>query len=80
MNEIEKAIEEFEGRYRQMGNANIMKKPYELAISALKKQVPKKVVENDEIQCPNCNTKILTYYKTTNYCVKCGQKLDFGEE
>lgn len=39
------------------------------------KQIPKKVVESDETHCPSCNAMILTFYKTTNYCLNCGQLL-----
>lgn len=63
------------------------------AIKALKKQIPRKVDNLSEIymdfgigkkikvgaygNCPNCNYNIDT---VSNYCARCGQKLDWGED
>lgn len=58
----------------------------QLAISALEKQIPKKVVEDKNIYlCPNCGASaetdcgddMLDY--RLNYCDNCGQKLDWRE-
>lgn len=47
-----------------------------LAISALEKQIPKKVTY--EGFCPNCNTQYPLYPPSLNkYCGNCGQKLDW---
>lgn len=90
MNNIEKAIEywqsllkSFEDKpddtYWGREHKKLSREMVGLAVSALEKQIPKKVVESDETYCLNCNAKILTYYKTTNYCLNCGQALDWGE-
>lgn len=67
----------------------------ELAISALEKQIPKKIIENTETDrefidyvCPNCKTtlqqknkqaKRITIYKY-KHCIDCGQLLDWGDD
>ena len=51
----------------------------EMAISALKKQIPKKPKTDDRYVmyiCPCCNDFIKVNH---NYCTNCGQKIDFGE-
>ena len=55
-------------------------KSIEIAIEALEKQIPKKVVKNDK--CPICGANVETDcgddmldYRL-NYCDNCGQKLD----
>lgn len=71
----------------QYGNANILKQPLQLAISALEKQVPKKVTVNRDnyaifyIACPYCNRvlKISSMQLKTNYCNDCGQKSNWSE-
>lgn len=55
---------------------------------ALEKQISKKPIEKEVIgasmtgykyrgQCPKCSSTVLQY--TGNYCPKCGQALDWGE-
>ena len=56
-----------------------------VAINALEKQIPKKVVERNIYLCPNCGANaetdcgddMLDY--RLNYCDNCGQKLDWSE-
>lgn len=59
-----------------------------LAVEALEKQIPKRVIlgydEQDSICCPNCKGEIAEmddydYYKH-NYCPDCGQALDWSDE
>jgi hypothetical protein len=55
------------------------KEAKETAITALEKQIPKKVIDNghSERDCPNgCGA---FWYKQQNFCEKCGQKLDQDE-
>jgi len=54
----------------------IYKKDIELAIKALKKQLPKKVTEKhgDSGFCPVCHMHNLDVFQ---YCSKCGQKLSW---
>ena len=49
----------------------------EMAINALEKQIPKKIVKYDV--CPICNNSESTtwYYVGASYCEFCGQKLDW---
>lgn len=59
-----------------------------LAIHALKKQIPKKPVyncNNEVIHCPNCDYDLMggieiDAEEEPDYCWKCGQKLDWSDE
>jgi uncharacterized paraquat-inducible protein A len=54
---------------------------FEEAISALEKQIPKKLIINEKDgmrHCPNCDTFFLSGGK--RHCEKCGQALDWSEE
>jgi rRNA maturation endonuclease Nob1 len=49
---------------------------------AVEKQIPKKVIKNEgywEINCPYCLTDIAEE-KGNEYCVICGQRLDWSDE
>ena len=52
----------------------------DMAIKALEKQIPKKIVKHDK--CPVCNNNQSTtwYYVGASYCEYCGQKLDWSDE
>lgn len=58
-------------------------KAFKTAISALEKQIPKKPQEVDvdfsTFVCPNCLSAIMytDEKETHNYCLNCGQKLDW---
>jgi hypothetical protein len=71
---------------KSMATENGIKDEYILnekaILSALEKQMPKKpVIPFDSIdrnyECPTCPHRV---DKTQQYCDKCGQKLDWGEE
>lgn len=52
-----------------------------LAMQALEKQIPKKLIINEKDgmrHCPNCDTFFLSGGK--RHCEKCGQALDWSEE
>lgn len=51
---------------------------FELAISALEKQIPKKPIITDWVYCPNCNWKIAMLIGK-EVCPKCGQVLDWSD-
>lgn len=54
-----------------------------VAIKALKKQIPKTVIDvEDGVLCPECKSYVCTYGKVgrKNYCDNCGQKLDWSDE
>lgn len=59
-----------------------------LAVEALEKQIPKRVIlgydEQDSICCPNCKGELLSMdwydHWKCNYCEFCGQALDWSEE
>ena len=65
-------------------------KANEMAIQALKKQIPKKPVNYDKhyYKCPFCNEDLeidddmLFVYdeEPPKFCIKCGQKLDWSDE
>ena len=55
---------------------------FEAAVSALEKQIPKKIVTKRHFEfCPNCNTELthLDYYYVKTHCCECGQALDWGD-
>jgi transposase len=49
---------------------------HDLAIEALEKQIPKKVIRERATlkECPICGIIV----NHTNYCSNCGQKLDYS--
>ena len=51
-----------------------------MAIKALEKQIPKKIVKHDK--CPVCNNGQSTtwYYVGASYCEYCGQKLSWESD
>lgn len=52
----------------------------QMAIEALEKQIPKKLISKDDYEdCPDCGT-ILRYWLEEGYCYKCGQKYVWTEE
>lgn len=59
----------------------------EMALSALKKQVPMKAVGTHyaHMRCPNCNHRIpsgggSSSRRRDNWCNYCGQKIDWSKE
>lgn len=59
--------------------------PYDMAINALEKQIPKKVLIGDcgysLYGCPNCDhtDDLWSLGKHDKHCPNCGQKLDWSE-
>ena len=52
---------------------------FETAISALEKQIPKKLPVIDELyHCPSCGG-MAAIMQGDNYCFNCGQALDWGD-
>jgi uncharacterized protein (UPF0212 family) len=74
---IEKAIERLKARKKFIADINFdAHYAYDLAISALEKQIAKKPKEldtQDGLNCPVCYTAI---NNNNRYCPKCGQKID----
>lgn len=62
------------------------KEAYEIAIEALKKQIPKKPINEPINQslhyklCPRCNRKISGMEWGQEYCWSCGQAIDWQED
>ena len=56
----------------------------DIAIKALEKQIPKKPIYSrlyattPDMNCPVCNATLLT--DEPNYCKRCGQKFNWGDE
>lgn len=58
-----------------------------IAVEALEKQIPKKVIlgydEQDSICCPNCKGELMSMdwydHWKCNYCEVCGQALDWSD-
>ena len=70
------------------GNTGEHIKSIEIAIQALEKQVPKKMIKTPHAhidlilmyRCPSCDTEYNRFYENKKYCMECGQKLDWSEE
>lgn len=93
---IEKAIEQLEDLIKEAeshmtGNKIDDEIPIddktalEMAIQALEKQVPKKVIWENEIflwaYCPNCGSDICDEDNVElKFCTDCGQALDWSDE
>lgn len=84
MNEIKKAIETL--RKWSVKNAIIPDEDFpsfEMAISALEKQIPIKGIPYDNyknhifVECGACHKNMDMYY---DYCPKCGQRIDWSVE
>lgn len=52
---------------------------FEIAISALEKQIPKKLDLDDGVYCPCCLHEFKANYDTTSYCPNCGQAIDWSD-
>ena len=85
----EEAIEILQEERDYAQFSKYVKDAIKIAISALEKQIPKKVIfghdEQDAICCPNCETEIAMMdeyrYESVFYkhCPNCGQKLDWSD-
>lgn len=56
---------------------------FTMAIDALEKQMPKKLIDNIErewFECPTCGRVIVTYYAGERHHCKCGQALDWSNK
>lgn len=66
---------------KQTYEENIM--GFNIAISALKKQIQKKVEYSewypDDKNCPHCGSNLTSYEKSVEHCPYCGQALDWSE-
>ena len=82
MNDIEKAIEYFYKRMEKgLINNDTEQEVYEVAISALEKQIPKgiqKKVVGWKIDCfcPSCTLEV---FSNQSYCSVCGQYLNWSQ-
>ena len=68
-----------------IGKRDIHDDAVELAVDALRKQIPKKAVGNHyaHMRCPACNHRIpsgggSSSRRRDNWCNYCGQKIDWG--
>ena len=55
-----------------------------IAIESIKKQIPKKPIDNTEqewFQCPTCGRVAVIYYAgKRHHCKRCGQSLKWSDE
>lgn len=68
-----------------IGKREIHDESVELAVDALRKQIPKKAVGNHyaHMRCPTCNHRIpsgggSSSRRRDNWCNYCGQKIDWS--
>ena len=58
----------------------------ELAINARERQIPKEPVINDkrdnevDWECPMCGLNVVEEEPYDNYCMRCGQRIDWSEQ
>lgn len=84
----QEALETIKYEVNEEGHCGYIEDELRLAMTALEKQIPKKVIygydEQDDIKCPNCDYAISymdAYDKGVDkYCSNCGQKLDWSDE
>ena len=66
-----------------IGKREIHDESIELAVDALRKQIPQKlIVTTSTKRCPSCNKQLTNkgcIHSKYNYCKWCGQALDWGE-
>ena len=54
-----------------------------IAIESIKKQIPKKPIDNTEqewFECPTCGRVVVVYYAGKRHHCKCGQSLKWEDE
>ena len=66
-------------------NAEDLNNAYDIAINALEKQIPKKLINTCQYVsgcCPNCKKYISDWLEYNKFmcCPYCGQKLDWSDE
>ena len=84
----QEALETIKYEVNEEGHCGYIEDELRLAMTALEKQIPQKVIygydEQDDIKCPNCDYAISymdAYDKGVDkYCSNCGQKLDWSDE
>ena len=75
------ALESLKYEVYEEGHCSYIEEELDIAIKALEKQIPKKVVNrakrNDVLvaNCPACRCVVLS----RPYCARCGQRLDWSE-
>ena len=84
----QQALETIKYEVNEEGHCGYIEDELRLAMAALEKQVPKKVIlgydEQDYVRCPQCKSEIAPmddcyYYQGDNYCFNCGQALDWSD-
>lgn len=65
--------------YDDISKVNELLQLNKIVSKALKKQIAKKPIVNDDITCPNCSATLIYCFHTSkiDYCDKCGQRLDW---
>ena len=92
MNEIEKAIDFIkatknarnckECKWESKCQNDVCSQADELAIAALEKQIPKRVIRHRGFKCPNCGWSGIVCLASDGddkYCSECGQKLKWSD-
>ncbi len=75
----QEALETIKYEVNEEGHCGYIEDELRLAMTALEKQIPKKVkIENGYFECPYCQTDI-EIDKGKLYCEVCGQKLDWSD-
>lgn len=77
----EKAIRELKALKPHLKGMSIVgDMAYDMAINALDKQIPRKIREEKGwTYCPMCKV-LQSPFDMDQYCCRCGQRLDWGDE
>ena len=84
---FDEALETIRYEVDEEGHCGYIEDELRLAMTALEKQIPKKVIlgydEQDSICCPNCKGALMSMdwydHWKCNYCEFCGQALDWSD-
>lgn len=84
---IEQALETIKYEVDEECHCGYIEYELRLAVEALEKQIPKKVIlgydEQDYVYCPNCKCELMSMdwydHWKCNYCENCGQALDWSD-
>lgn len=72
------ALESLKFEVFEEGHCSYIEQELNIAIEALEKQIPKKLVvwDNGTQHCPNCEHDLTYISSEDEYCCRCGQKLE----
>ena len=75
------ALESLKFEVFEEGHCSYIEQELNIAIEALEKQIPKKLVvwDNGTQHCPYCEHDLTYISSEDEYCCRCGQKIDWRD-